>query len=334
MTSLIIIVITLILCFTFLNGITDSANIVATMISSRAMSPRMALGITAVAEFIAPFIFGVSVANTIGNGIVETQNLKIEVILSALLSALIWSLFTWQFGIPSSSSHALIGGIIGAVVMAVGFQAIKPEGLVKVILGLFSSPFIGLIGGFILMKVVLYFAHFASPRINHFFKRAQFITALSLAFSYGTNDAQKTMGIMTLTLYIIGYIKNFQVPFWVIVVNSLLISLGTILGGWRLIRTLGSKFYKIRPVHAFTTQLTAASVILVNSYLGAPVSTTQVVSSAIMGIGSAERITKVHWGVAKEIALTWIFTIPSTALVSAGVYWLISHWMTHLLIVH
>jgi PiT family inorganic phosphate transporter len=323
MTPIIIIVIVLILCFTFLNGITDSSNIVATMISSRAMSPRMALWITALAEFIAPFIFGVSVANTIGNGIVETQNLKIEVILAALSSALLWSLFTWRFGIPSSSSHALIGGIIGAVIMAVGFEAIKPDGLLKVIVGLFSSPLIGLIGGFILMKVILYFAGFASPRINQFFKRSQYITALSLAFSYGTNDAQKTMGIMTLTLYIIGYIKNFQVPIWVIFVNSTLISLGTILGGWSLIRTLGAKFYRIRPVHAFATQATAASVILVNSFLGAPVSTTQVVSSAIMGIGAAERVNKVRWGVAGEIAMAWVFTIPSTALISALFYWLI-----------
>jgi len=327
MTLTIATVIGLICCFTFLNGITDSSNIVATMISSRAMSPRMALSITALAEFIAPFVFGVSVANTIGNGIVEIDNLNIDVILSALISALIWSLFTWRFGIPSSSSHALIGGIIGAVVMAVGYEAIKPNGLLIVIIGLFSSPLIGLISGFILMRFVLYFAGFASPRINFFFKRAQFLTALSLAFSYGTNDAQKTIGIMTLTLYIVGYINHFQVPFWVIVINSLLISLGTILGGWRLIRTLGAKFYRIRPVHAFTTQMTAASVILANSFLGAPVSTTQVVSTAIMGVGSAERINKVRWGVAKEIAMAWIFTIPSTALVSAGIYWLICRYL-------
>ncbi|MBN1537664.1 MAG: inorganic phosphate transporter [Anaerolineales bacterium] len=323
MSPLVLIVIALIVWFTFLNGVADSSNIVATMISSRAMSPRMALGVTAFAEFIAPFIFGVSVANTIGNGIVETANLKIEVIFCALLSALIWSLFTWRFGIPSSSSHALIGGIIGAVIMAVGFQAIKPDGLLKVIIGLFTSPLIGLFAGFIVMKIVLYYASFASVRINQFFKNAQFITALTLAFSYGTNDAQKTMGIMMLTLTILGYINNFQVPLWVIAINSTLISLGTILGGWRLIRTLGAKFYRIRPIHAFSTQLTAASVILVNSIFGAPVSTTQVVSSAIMGIGSAERVNKVRWEVAKEIVMAWIFTIPSTSVVSAFLYWLI-----------
>ena len=330
MSLIIAIVIVLILCFTFLNGITDSSNIVATMISSRAMTPRMALWITAIAEFIAPFIFGVNVANTIGSGIVETENLKMGVIFSTLVSALIWNLFTWWFGIPSSSSHALIGGIIGAAVMAAGVSAIKVDGLVKVIIGLFSSPLIGLVSGFILMKIVLYFGSFASMGVNQFFKRAQFITALSLAFSYGTNDAQKTLGIMTLTLYMIGYIQNFQIPLEVIVVNSALISLGTLLGGWRLIRTLGAKFYRIRPVHAFTTQLTAAIVILANSFLGAPVSTTQVVSSAIMGVGSAERISKVHWGVAKEIGMAWILTIPSTALVSAGFYWLITHWFPQL----
>lgn len=316
-----IIIFTLIFFFTFLNGITDSSNIVATMISSRAVNPRTALWITAIAEFIAPFIFGVSVANTIGKGIVEISSLKIEVIFAAVLSALIWSLITWQFGIPSSSSHALIGGILGAVCMAAGFQAVKIEGLIKVIVGLFSSPLIGLAGGFILMKGVLYFAGFASPRINIFFKRSQLLTALSLAFCYGTNDAQKTLGILTLTLYILGIIKNFQVPFSAILLNSILISLGTILGGWRLIRTLGAKFYKIRPVHAFSTQLTAASVILANSFFGAPVSTTQVVSSAIMGIGAAERINKVRWHVAGEIVMAWIFTIPSTALISAAFYW-------------
>ncbi len=334
MTLIIAIVIALAICFDFLNGIHDSSNIVATMISSRAMSPRVALSLTATAEFIGPFIFGVAVANTIGHEIVNAESINIVVIMAALTSAIFWNLFTWYAGIPSSSSHALIGGIIGAVIIGAGYQQLKISGIEKVLIALFTSPIIGIVCGYLVMKIVLFFASFASPRINWFFKRAQVVTALTLAFSHGTNDAQKTMGIITLSLVLTGYLKSFQVPYWVIALSAGAIATGTALGGWRLIKTLGAKFYKIRPIHAFATQLTAAAVIIGNSIMGGPVSTTQVVSTAIMGVGSAERVNKVRWGVAGEIAMAWIFTIPSTALVSAGFYWLISHWLPQLTLIH
>jgi PiT family inorganic phosphate transporter len=322
LTSITVLII-LALVFDFLNGFHDSSNIVATVISSRALSPRMALGLTAIAEFSGPFIFGVAVAKTIGQDIVTPGTITIEVILVALLSAILWNLFTWFFGLPSSSSHALIGGIIGAVGMGAGLRTIRMSGLEKVIMALFTSPIIGLVAGYLFTKLIFFLARGASPRINWFFKRSQILTAVALALSHGTNDAQKTMGIITLGLVTTGYLTQFQVPVWVIAISAGAIALGTALGGWRLIRTLGGKFYKIRPVHGFSAQVTSATVILGAALLGGPVSTTQVVSSAIMGVGSAERLSKVRWGIAGNIAVAWLLTIPATVLVAAGLYWLV-----------
>jgi len=310
------------LVFDFLNGFHDSSNIVATMISSRAFRPRVALGITAVAEFLGPFLFGVAVARTIGHDIVKPGTITIEVVLAALLSATLWNLFTWFFGLPSSSSHALIGGIIGAVAIGAGLSAIQLSGLQKVLIALFISPVIGLAAGYLVTKLVFFLARGASPRINWFFKRSQIVTAVALGLSHGTNDAQKTMGIITLGLVTVGYLNYFEVPTWVIAISAGALGLGTAFGGWRLIRTLGGKFYKIRPVHGFSTQVTSATVILGASLVGGPVSTTQVVSSAIVGVGSAERLSKVRWGVASNIAIAWVLTIPATALVAASLYWL------------
>ena len=320
MTPVLIAVIVLGALFDFLNGIHDSSNVVATMISSRAFSPQVALGVTAVANFSGPFIFGVAVAQTIGNGIVDSQLISTGVLLAALVSAILWNLLTWYLGFPSSSSHALIGGIIGAVVMAGGWHAIQVPGLIKVLISLFSSPIIGFVVGFLIIKVILLLSWKATPRINGFFKRGQIVTGITLALSHGANDAQKTMGIITLALVTSGYLKIFAVPRWVIILCASMIALGTAIGGWRLIRTLGGKIYKIRPVDGFASQLSSAIVILGNSLLGGPVSTTQVVSSAIMGAGAGERANKVRWGVAQEIAMAWLYTIPATALVGAGLY--------------
>jgi PiT family inorganic phosphate transporter len=231
---------------------------------------------------------------------------------------------TWFLGLPSSSSHALIGGLVGAVAVGAGFGAIKLSGLEKVLIALFASPIIGFALGFILMRVILFLARGATPKINTFFKRAQLVTALGMSFSHGTNDAQKTMGIITLSLVIGGVIPDFKVPVWVIALSAGAIALGTALGGWRLIRTLGGKFYKIRPVHSFTSQLTSGIVILTASLFGGPVSTTQVVSSSIIGVGSSERLGKVRWSVAGDIVTAWIITIPATALLSAGIYLLLT----------
>jgi inorganic phosphate transporter, PiT family len=324
MTTILIIVIILGVLFDFLNGVHDSSNIVATMISSRAFTPQVALGVTAVAEFSGPFIFGVAVANTIGNDIVSSQLISTQVILVALVSAISWDLLTWYLGFPSSSSHALIGGIIGSVVMAAGWRAIEIQGLVKVLIALFASPIIGFVIGFIIIRLVLILSWRATPRINSFFKRSQIVTGISLALSHGANDAQKTMGVITLALVTSGYLSVFKVPTWVVILCASMIALGTAVGGWRLIRTLGGKIYKIRPVDGFASQLTSAIVILSNSLLGGPVSTTQVVSSAILGVGAGERANKVRWGVAQEIAMAWLLTIPATALLGAGLYWGIS----------
>ncbi len=319
---LLIIVIVLALGFDFLNGIHDSSNVVATMISSRSLSPRVALGMTAVAEFLGPFIFGVAVAETIG-GIVDADAISLQVLIAALSSAILWNLFTWYLGFPSSSSHALIGGMVGAVFIGAGWQAINLDEFKKILIALFTSPFIGFIFGFILLRIIMSLCWNSSPKVNAVFKRGQIFTALALALSHGTNDAQKTMGLISLALVISGYSSTLIVPNWVIFMCASMIALGTAMGGWRLIRTLGGKFYKIRPVDGFSSQLASATVILGASLVGGPVSTTQVVSSSIMGAGAAERVNKVRWGVAREIATAWLLTIPATALLAAGLYWVI-----------
>lgn len=321
--SLIIIII-LAIAFDFLNGVHDSSNIVATMITSRAISPRIALVMTAIAEFSGPFIFGVAVATTIGDEIVASEFLQVEVLIAALVSAIAWNILTWLLGMPSSSSHALIGGLIGAVAIGAGFHAIKLAGVLKVLIVLFVSPVIGLVAGFMIANIIFLLSWKATPRVNNLFKKMQIITSLGLALSHGTNDAQKSMGIITLALLITGQISTFAVPKWVILICATAIAIGTSVGGWQLIRTLGSKFYKIRPVHGFAAQATSAAVILTASLIGGPVSTTQVVSTAIMGVGAADRVSKVRWGVAGEIASAWLFTIPSTALLGAAVYWVIT----------
>ncbi|MBC8503537.1 MAG: inorganic phosphate transporter [Chloroflexi bacterium] len=325
MPTILIMMIVLAVIFDFLNGIHDSSNIVATMISSRAFSPRVALGVTAIAHFVAPFIFGVAVATTIGHEVVKADAITINILIAALASAIIWNLVTWFLGIPSSSSHALIGGMIGAVGIGAGFDAIELRGMEKILIALFASPILGLVLGYLITKLVFFLARGATPKINWLFKRFQIITAIALALSHGTNDAQKTMGIITLGLVTAGILPTFHVPFWVVAVSAGAIALGTALGGWKLIKTLGSKFYKIRPVHGFSAQLTSAFVILGASLVGGPVSTTQVVSSSIMGVGSAERLSKVRWGVAKEIIVAWIVTIPATALMAAGLTYLINN---------
>jgi len=320
LSVLLIVIIAVALIFDFLNGLHDSSNIVATMISSRALSPQKALAMTAMAEFAGPFLFGVAVATTIGSEVVDPVAISSTVIMAALIGAIVWNLITWYFGWPSSTSHALIGGLIGSVAVAEGFETVRLAGLEKVLIALFLSPVLGMVFGFLVLKVIYFLARGATPRINTFFKRAQWGTSIALALSHGTNDAQKTMGIIAMAMVTTGYVTQFQVPWWVITISATAIALGTLTGGWRLIRTLGGKFYKIRPVHAFGSQLASASTILGAALMGGPVSTTQVVSSAIMGAGSADRISKVRWTVARDIAVAWVLTIPVAALLAAGLY--------------
>ncbi len=320
MPVLLIVIIAIALVFDFLNGFHDSSNITATVISSRALSPPKALGITALAEFSGPFLFGVAVATTIGNEVVDPSVISSAVIIAALSSAILWNLLTWYFGWPSSTSHALVGGLVGAVAAAEGLSTIQFAGLEKVLIALFLSPVLGLLLGYLVLKAIYFLARGATPGVNSFFRRSQLFTSLALALSHGTNDAQKTMGIIAMAMVTTGFSSEFHVPWWVIALSAGAIALGTALGGWRLIRTLGGKFFKIRPVHAFGSQLTSAGIILGAALLGGPVSTTQVVSSSIMGAGSADRVSKVRWTVARDIAVAWLLTIPVSALMAAGLY--------------
>ena len=308
------------LIFDFLNGFHDSANIVATPIASRAMSPRRVLWLAALAHFVGPFLFGVAVAETIGKGIADPIHVTMPVVIAAMLAAVVWNVVTWYLGIPASSSHALVGGVVGAVVVASGFSAVQASGLTTVLVALFLSPILGLLVGYLLMNLTLFLARGATPRINHFFKRAQVVTAVGLALSHGANDAQKTMGIITLGLVVEGMIDEFTVPVWVIALSAGAIALGTALGGWRLIRTLGGRIYKIRPVDGFVSQISGAAIILGAALLGGPVSTTQVMSSSIMGAGSAQRFTKVRWQVGYEMLIAWVLTIPVSGLLAALLY--------------
>jgi len=314
--------------FDFLNGFHDSANVVATTISSRAMSPRNSLILAALAEAAGPFLFGVAVATTIGHEIVATEAITSSVILAGLLGAIAWNVITWILGIPSSSSHALIGGLVGAVAMGHGFSAVMLPGIRKVIIALLVSPILGLVVGYVLMKAIVWLSRAATPHANAVFKGAQILTSLGLALSHGTNDAQKSMGIIAMALVSGGFIQTFHVPIWVIALCAGSIALGTFTGAWRIIRTLGAKFYRIRPIHGFAAQSASALVILGAALLGGPVSTTQVVSSSIIGVGSAERISKVRWGVAQDILLAWVLTIPASMAISALLYIPLGAWLS------
>jgi inorganic phosphate transporter, PiT family len=319
--------IALALFFDFLNGFHDASNIVATVISSRALRPRVALYMTAAAEFVAPFLFGVAVATTVGRGLVSPHAVTPLVVICGVGAAIIWNITTWFIGMPSSSSHALVGGLIGSSVVSQGFQVIQLGGLGVILLALLLSPLVGLGVGYLVMSIVLYSFRGAPPQVNTLFKRFQIFTAVALALSHGSNDAQKTMGIITLGLVSAGVQETFFVPFWVIFVSAAAIALGTATGGWRLIKTLGGRIYKIRPVDAFSSQAASASVILGAALLGGPVSTTHVVSSAIMGVGAAERVSKVRWQVGREMLITWLVTIPASAILSGLFYLLLGLWL-------
>jgi len=314
------IVLVLAVTFDFLNGIHDSSNIVATVISSRAMRPRVALLLAAVANFLGPFLFGVAVATTIGDDLLDSEAITQTVVVAALAAAIIWNLVTWYIGIPSSSSHALLGGLLGAAIIAAGVAVVKLDGLLKIVLALLLSPPLGLLTAFLIMRLTLWVVRNSSPNVNTGFRRLQIPTLLGLSLSHGANDAQKTMGVIALGLVTAGIIDSFFIPTWVIFISALAIGLGTALGGWRLIRTLGGKIYKVRPIHGFTSQISGAGVILGASIWGGPVSTTQVMSSAIVGAGAGERVNKVRWNILRDMVYAWLLTIPTTAIIAAVVY--------------
>ncbi|NLX09950.1 MAG: inorganic phosphate transporter [Chloroflexi bacterium] len=311
------------LAFGFFNGLHDSSNVVATVISTRAMAPRSALWMAALANGVGPLLFGVAVATTIGHEVVAENAITLPVVFAALLAAILWNVVTLLFGIPSSTSHALIGGIVGAAWAGFGIDSILTAGITKILLALFLSPVLGMIAGYVIIKWLYFLARGASPRINVWFQRGQLLTAVALALSHGTNDAQKTMGIIALGLVATGALSTFTIPLWVIMASAVAMGLGTLFGGWSLIRTLGGKFYRLRPIHGFTAQAASSAVILGAALLGGPVSTTHVVSSSIVGAGSADRVQMVRWGVVSSIVLSWFLTLPATAIVGALLYYAI-----------
>jgi PiT family inorganic phosphate transporter len=320
LTPLLIVVLGLAVLFDYINGFHDTANAIATSVSTRALKPEHAILMSATANFVGA-LTGTAVAKTIASGLATTPDGAAgqTIVAAALIGATVWNLLTWRLGIPSSSSHALIGGLLGAVVVSVGAEAIKLDGVRdKVLVPLVLSPVLGITIGFLFMVVLLNVFQRANPRrLNERFRRLQVLSAAYMAFSHGSNDAQKTMGIMTLALLAAGVIPNADIPLWVILLAATAISLGTAAGGWRIIRTMGQKVVKLDPVHGFAAETTAATIIFAASHFGMPVSTTHVISSAIMGVGASDRFSAVRWGVAGNIIIAWILTIPASGLAAA-----------------
>jgi inorganic phosphate transporter, PiT family len=324
---LLIVVLALAVLFDYINGFHDTANAIATSVSTRALKPERAILLSATANFVGA-LTGTAVAKTIASGLATPPDGEAGqiVVAAALVGAIAWNLLTWRLGIPSSSSHALIGGLLGAVLVSVGPGAILMDGVRdKVLLPLVLSPVLGIVIGFTFMVVLLNLFKKAHPRtMNDRFRRLQVLSATYMAFSHGSNDAQKTMGIMTLALFSAGVIGTTDVPLWVILTAATAISLGTAAGGWRIIRTMGQRVVKLDPVHGFAAETTAATIIFGASHFGMPVSTTHVISSAIMGVGASDRFSAVRWGVAGNIVTAWILTIPASAAVAAVAYAVLS----------
>jgi PiT family inorganic phosphate transporter len=326
---LIVLAVGIVVLFDFTNGFHDASNMIAPVIASRAMTPIQSVMIVGGFTFLGPVLGGTAVANTIGKFVtLESlpKTLSLMVVLCGILAATAWNLLTWWRGLPSSSSHALVGGMCGAVVVSAGPEQVvwglealthgEVTGVTKVLLALILSPIAGFWVGFVLQRITVFLLRAASPLVNRELRGAQWLTTAGLAFSHGANDAQKSMGILTLCLLLSGEIDSFHVPAWVIVICASAITLGTVLGGWKIVRTLAFSIYKIRPLHALNSQLTSASVVFAASVMGAPVSTTHVVSSSIMGVGASERPTAVRWAKAREIGTTWLITIPGAGILA------------------
>jgi len=321
---LIVGVVILALGFDYINGFHDTANAIATSVSTRALTPRVAVWMAAGLNFLGA-MYSTGVAKTIGGDLVKSaQMVNQQVIIAALVGAIAWNLLTWWLGIPSSSSHALVGGVVGAVLVSKGFDGLKIEGIIKIVLSLIVSPVIAMITGLIIMIALFWiFSKMAPSNINSKFKRMQVLSAAMMSFSHGSNDAQKAMGIITLALVSSGYLSTLEVPVWVKMSAATAMGLGTAAGGWRIIKTMGGKIFKLEPISGFAADLNSAIIIFGATLLHLPVSTTHVVSGSIMGVGTAKRVNAVRWGVAQQMLMAWVLTIPSTALVSAITYQLI-----------
>jgi PiT family inorganic phosphate transporter len=313
------------LVFDYINGFHDAANSIATVVSTRVLTPGKAVIWAASFNFIAAFTFGTAVAKTVGSGLVDIQVITFAVIFAGLTGAIVWDLITWYYGLPTSSSHALIGGYAGAAVAKAGWSAIIPAGWTKTLIFIVLAPMIGMVLGFTIMVLIQWVFQRTSPgRVDSWFRRLQLVSAAAYSLGHGGNDAQKTMGIIAGVLFAGGYIAEFRIDLWVILSAHLAIALGTLSGGWRIIHTMGSKITKLQPVGGFAAETAGAVSLFTATHLGVPVSTTHTITGAIIGVGSIKRLSAVRWGIAGRIVWAWVLTIPASAAIAATVWWIVS----------
>jgi len=318
MLTLVICIVGVALIFDFLNGFHDAANSIATIVSTRVLTPRKAVVWAAFFNLVAAFLFDVHVAKTMGKGLVDLNAVNEFVILSGLIGAIVWNLFTWFFGIPVSSSHALMGGYAGAAIAKAGFGVVILEGWTKTLVFIAVAPLMGMLMGFILMVGVMWIFHDrSSTKVNNLFRKLQLVSAAFYSLGHGTNDAQKTMGVITGLLLTAGYLQTFEVPWWVIISCHIAIALGTLFGGWRIVKTMGQKVTRLKPSGGFCAETSGAITLLITAFSGIAVSTTHTITGAIMGVGATTRVSAVRWGVAGRIVMAWILTIPCAAVVAA-----------------
>jgi PiT family inorganic phosphate transporter len=323
--ALVVIVVVVALIFDYINGFHDAANSIATVVSTRVLSPGHAVIWAAFFNFVAAFVFGTAVAKTVGSGMVDITIVTTSVILAGLFGAIVWDLITWYVGLPTSSSHALIGGYAGAAVAKVGMVALIPGGWTKTLIFIVLAPGFGFMLGFILMVVVYWVCRNVAPsRVDRYFRKLQLVSAAAYSLGHGGNDAQKTMGIIAGALYAGGYLSEFRIPFWVVMAAHAAISLGTLAGGWRIIHTMGSKITRLQPVGGFAAETAGAISLFTATSLGVPVSTTHTITGAIIGVGSTRRLSAVRWGIAGQIVWAWILTIPASAGIAAVTFYLLA----------
>jgi inorganic phosphate transporter, PiT family len=321
--ALVVLVVLAALAFDYINGFHDAANSIATVVSTRVLSPGQAVIWAAFFNFAAAFIFGTAVAKTVGSGMIDIKVVTSSVILAGLLGAIVWDLITWLYGLPTSSSHALIGAYAGAAIAKAGVVALIPGGWTKTLLFIVLAPLIGFALGFVLMVAIYWIMRpFAPSRVDRYFRKLQLLSAAMYSLGHGANDAQKTMGIIAGALFAAGYIHEFTIPFWVEMAAYSAISLGTLSGGWRIIHTMGSKITRLQPVGGFAAETAGAISIFTATALGVPVSTTHTITGAIIGVGTTRRLSAVRWGIAGQIVWAWVLTIPAAAVIAAGFFYL------------
>jgi PiT family inorganic phosphate transporter len=325
--QLVIIIVAIALAFDFSNGWHDAANSIATVVSTRVLSPGKAVLWAAFWNFIAAFIFGTAVAKTIGQGMVHLSAVNEQVLIAGLLGAIAWNLFTLILGLPTSSSHALMGGYGGAAIARSGFSAIILSGWTKPVIFIILAPLIGMITAIIVTIIASWIVRKQSPtKVDRWFRRLQLVSAAAYSLGHGTNDAQKSMGIITTALVAGGLLKSYSVPFWVIISCHLAMGCGTMAGGWRVVKTMGQRITKLNPFGGFAAETAGALTLIGTAHFGIPVSTTHTITGAIVGVGASRRVTAVHWGVTRRIMWAWLMTIPGAAAIGSGIYYLLAHW--------